>query len=111
MAPLNLERLNPETNSWEPFFRVKQGSLAGPIQNYLPNGSCEVYIFHCNGNNSMSSVFKSSLEAKIGRAGKLASLEVSPLRKYKELRRGESVEIQIRMGLRKKPITIKLAHF
>lgn len=108
MAPLNLERLNPQTKNWESFSVVKRGTVAGPIQSFLPDGSNELYFFHCNGNNSLGTIYKSTAEAKKKHARKHATLEVSPLTPYKELRKGEIVEIQVKQSLRTKPQTIRL---
>lgn len=110
MSPLNLERFNPQTKNWELFSQIKPRTAAKPLQNYLPDGSCELYFLECNGNNSMSTIRKSVIEARTDPRGRIETVKVDPLTKFKELRKGQSLEIRIKLGLRRRPTTIKLTH-
>lgn len=110
MSPLNLERFNPQTKSWELFSQIKPRTEAKPLQNYLPDGSCELYFLECNGNSTMSTIKKSVIAARTDPRGRIETIEVDPLTKFKVLKKGESLEIKIKPGLRKRPATIKLTH-
>lgn len=106
MSPLHIEAFHPERKEWVRAGEVHPTDPLGSISDNKPDGKRYIYQFKCKIDDSKSVIYRSGvgIDAEAGRFRTIT--DFSKLEVVKELKRGESFEMDIKSD--KSPISRKV---
>lgn len=110
MPPLHIEVFNPGNKEWVRAGEVHPTDPKGSMSDNKPNGR-DVYIFECAKDDSKSTIYRSGLgiDIEVGKFREI-SMDASRLEIVKELKDGESFEIEVKTDRSPEKRKIRFTH-
>lgn len=98
MAPLHIEIFHPEYKEWLRVGKVHPTDPPGSISDNKPDGKRDLYQFECEKDDSKSTIYRSGLgvDMEVGTRFREAIIDPSKLEIVKELKKGESFEMDVK---------------
>ena len=111
MAPLHIEMFRPTDEKWVRLGEVHPTDPPGSISDNKPNGERNLYIFECKKDDSQSTICRSGqgVDMEIGRFRE-ALIDSSKLEIVRELKDGESFEMEIKTDRSPEKRKIRFTH-
>ncbi|MEK7182805.1 MAG: hypothetical protein AAB694_01460 [Patescibacteria group bacterium] len=111
MAPLSLEAYNPDKNSWITLDEIKPLDRPGSISDNRPDGERDIYLLECAPDDSHSTIYRSKLGVDVDLTSQIRSVtSASGLEVIKELKKGESFEMDVKTDRSSQPSRIRFTH-
>ncbi|HEY5601343.1 MAG TPA: hypothetical protein VIK81_04665 [Patescibacteria group bacterium] len=111
MSPLSVEIYNPEARNWVKAGEVKPGDPPGSISDNKTDGSRDIYMFDCAPDNSKSTIYRSSFGADVDLGTvRVVTSDPSRLETIKELKTGESFEMEVKTDRSPESRRIRFVH-
>jgi len=110
MSPLRIEAFNPVDKQWVRVGEVRPTDPPGSISDNKPDGKRDIFMFKCERDDSKSIIYRSGIgiDEEVGRFRVIT--DFSKLEVVKELKKGESFEMDIKTDKRPASRKIRFTH-
>lgn len=97
MPPLHIEVFHPVKRDWVEVGKVHSTDIPGSMSDNKPDGARDIYVFECAQDNSKSTIYRSGggIDMEVGQFRETI-MDTSKLEVVKELKDGESFEIEVK---------------
>lgn len=110
MSPLKLKIFRERQGGWVTIGDVKPGDRPGSISDNKADGARDVYVFKCSEDDSKSTIYRSEGGVDTEKGDIRTVIPLEGLTIVKELKKGESYEIEVKTDVSKEPRKIRFSH-
>lgn len=112
MPPLHIEAFHSTNRNWFRLGEIHPTDPMASMSDNKPDGSRNIYMLKCARDDSGSTIFRSGagVDTKVGRFREIIAMDTSKLEVVKELRDGESFEMDVKPDMSPASIKVRFTH-